>query len=112
MKKSFYFTVIFASAQLLAQTDRANLTGTVTDPSGAVVAGASVTAVTSGTAVNRSTETNSKGIYFLSALPLGSYRVTIKLPGFRTAQFGDVTLSVGQTLTQDARLEVAAADTS
>jgi len=112
MKKSFYFTVILASAQLLAQTDRANLTGTVTDPSGAVVAGASVTAVTSGTAVNRSTETNSKGIYFLSALPLGSYRVTIRHPGFRTAQFGDVTLSVGQTLTQDARLEVAAADTS
>src|SRR5437667_1808509 len=112
MKKSFYFTVILASAQLLAQTDRANLTGTVTDPSGAVVAGASVTAVTSGTAVNRSTETNSKGIYFLSALPPGAYTVTIKLPGFRTARFDELTLSVGQTLTQDARLEVASADTS
>ena len=69
MKKSFYFAVILASAQLLAQTDRANLTGTVTDPSGAVVAGASVMAVASGTAVNRSTETNSYGRIIVLAIP-------------------------------------------
>jgi hypothetical protein len=119
MKKPCHVAVILASAQLLsavtpllAQTDRANLTGTVTDPSGAIVAGASVTAVATGTAVNRITETNSKGVYFLSALPIGAYMVTIKHPGFRTAQFDEVTLSVGQTLTQDARLDVAVADTS
>src|ERR1700681_2011241 len=114
MKKTCSIAAILASAviPMLAQTDRANLTGTVTDPSGAVVAGASVTAVATGTAINRTTETNSKGIYSLSALPIGGYTLTIKHPGFRTSQFDEVMLNVGQTLTQDARLEVAAADTS
>src|SRR5215472_8653525 len=118
MKKFCCVAMALASAQLLAvmpmlaQTDRANLTGTVTDPSGAVVAGASVTAVALQTAASRVTETNSNGVYFLSALPIGAYTVSIKHPGFRTAQFAGVTLSVGQTLTQDASLDVAAADTS
>jgi C4-dicarboxylate transporter len=80
MKKSCFVAVILAMP-MLAQTDRANLTGTVTDPSGAVVAGANVTAVATGTAINRTTETNSKGFYFLSALPIGGYTLTIKHPG-------------------------------
>src|SRR5882762_3703912 len=96
----------------LAQADRANLTGTVTDPSGAIIAGASATAVAKGTALTRTVQTTSSGTYFIPALPIGVYTVAITHPGFRTSQFEGITLAVGQTLTQDVRLEVVSTDTS
>jgi hypothetical protein len=97
---------------LSAQTDRANLTGTVTDPSGALIPNVTVTAVATGTALSRTTQTNSAGIYFLSALPIGSYSLTMSSSDFRTVKFEDVSLSVGQTMTQDAKLEIASTGTA
>src|SRR5438105_14002170 len=82
-----------------AQVDRATLTGTVTDSTGAVIVGARVEAVSTGTALRRETITGANGAYDLPGLPIGSYIVTITKEGFRAVQYKDVELSVGQSRT-------------
>lgn len=95
-----------------AQTDRANLAGAVTDASGAVIKGAQVTAVAVETKLKRTVETNTEGIYFLSALPIGNYTLTVTHRGFRTKEFDALELNVGETVTRNVPLEVAGTDTT
>jgi Carboxypeptidase regulatory-like domain/TonB dependent receptor len=61
-----------------------NVVGTVTDPSGAVVANADVTATNVGTGAMVGTKTNSTGEYHFENLPVGTYKITVKAAGFRT----------------------------
>ena len=70
------FSVPIVQAQVLYGT----LTGTVTDPTGAVVVGASVTALETQTGVSQTAETDSAGIYRFTALLPGTYKVTISAP--------------------------------
>jgi hypothetical protein len=77
--------ILLAAVSLPAQTFRGTILGTVTDPSGAVVAGAKVTVTNAGTALERSTETSADGSYALPELPIGTYTVTITLAGFETS---------------------------
>jgi len=91
---------------LVAQVDRATLNGTVTDPSGAVIVGAKVDAISVTTGKEREVLTNPQGIYVIPALPAGTYTFTFSREGFETARFDDVELRVGQTLTLDAQLKV------
>lgn len=90
-----------------AQVSSASLTGLVSDPSGAVVAGARVTARGSATNLERSAATDSAGYYYFASLPIGQYEISVEASGFakaaqtvtlETAQRGrqDFTLSVGQ----------------
>ncbi len=65
------FLILLAAFPLAAQIDRAVLTGTVTDPAGAVVPGAKVTAVSVETGVSRDAVTNSDGVYIIPALLVG-----------------------------------------
>src|SRR5580704_12812945 len=60
------------------------LTGRITDPSGAAVAGATVTATNAGTAQMRTAMTGADGTYTFSLLPPGNYRVKIEATGFET----------------------------
>src|SRR5205814_10326884 len=64
-----------------AQTIRGTLTGNVTDSSGGVVPGATVTATNPATGIAESVVTNQQGGYTLPLLPPGMYRVTVELPG-------------------------------
>ena len=91
---------------MAAQVDYASLNGTVLDPSRAVVQGARVVAVSSETGFRRETITSAGGSYQMSGLAVGMYTITISRPGFRTAEFKNVELSVGQPRTIDARLQV------
>jgi hypothetical protein len=97
--------LLFASI-LLAQGERGSLNGTITDPNGAAVPGATVTA----TSVDRSTEfkttTTDAGVYRLPYLPAGNYRITASATGFRTSVAENVNLAVAQTLTVDLRMEL------
>lgn len=97
--------LLFASI-LAAQGDRGSLNGTITDPNGAAVPGATVTA----TSVGRSTEfkavTTSAGVYRLPYLPPGNYRISVTAAGFRTSVAENIDLAVAQTLTVDLRLEL------
>jgi hypothetical protein len=94
---------------MYAQINRANLNGTVTDPSGARVSNAKVGLVQADTGLIRETITGSSGVYSISSLPVGRYNVTISREGFRTYVQNGIELFVGQTRTIDAQLQVGAA---
>ena len=95
----------FASAQTAGT---GALTGTVTDPSGGVIAGATVTATNVGTGQARTATTESNGSYKFSLLPPGNYRVQFSAQGFKTAEVPSVTVNVTETAVLDHRLEIGA----
>jgi len=98
------FTLV-AAVSLPAQTFRGTILGAVTDPSGAVVAGAAVTVKNLGTGLERSTETSADGSYALRELPIGSYSVTITLTGFQTFVTNGVTVDVSTERRVDAAMK-------
>ena len=85
---------LVAAANLSAQTFRGTILGTVTDASGAVLAGAKVTVKNTGTGLERSTATSADGSYTLPELPIGTYNVTITQTGFQTFVATGVVLDV------------------
>jgi carboxypeptidase family protein/TonB-dependent receptor-like protein len=95
---------------LLAQVDRAVLEGTVTDPSGSVIAGAHVKVLAVDTGLTEEQATNSKGYYHFPGLAVGKYTVTTISKGFKTKVVEEVVLRVGQTRTLDVELAVGATD--
>jgi outer membrane receptor protein involved in Fe transport len=97
--------VLLAVAGLSAQTFRGTILGTVTDPSGAVVAGAKVTAKNTGTGLERSTETSGDGSYSIPELPIGTYNVTVMQQGFHTFVASGVTVNVAGERRVDASLK-------
>src|SRR5262245_7120684 len=99
--------LLFALVQAWGQ-DIATLTGTVTDSTGAVVAGAQVTAVNLATNFETTTETNSEGIYRITFLRPGDYRVRITASGFKSFVRENIELRVGATLPINAVMEVGA----
>jgi outer membrane receptor protein involved in Fe transport len=89
-------TVLFAGATLsFGQNFRGSIRGTVTRESGAVVAGAQVTAVSSATNSIYNTVTSSAGEYSFPNLPLGDYSVTVTADGFSTEKVNRVTVLAG-----------------
>ena len=74
--------VIARPVALMAQSDNSSITGTITDPSGAVVTGASVKVANESTGAIRATTTNSSGFYTVSSLAPGRYTVTVEAPSF------------------------------
>ncbi len=93
---------------VLAQVDRAELEGTVTDQSGAAVAGADVKILAADTGIAQEQKSNSKGYYRFPGLAVGRYTVTVTNTGFKTKVIEDVIVQVGQTRTLDATLAVGA----
>ena len=107
------FLVLLVSAgtpAAYAQVDRAVLEGTISDPSGSVIVGASVKVVAVDTGLQEEQKTNSKGYYRFSGLPVGAYTTTVNNTGFQTKVVEDVILRVGQTRTLDVTLAVGAAN--
>jgi hypothetical protein len=103
--------VLLAVAGLSAQTFRGTILGTVTDPSGAVVAGAKVTAKNTGTGLERSTETSGDGSYSIPELPIGTYNVTVSQQGFQTFVATGVTVNVAGERRVDAALKTGEVST-
>ncbi len=87
-----------------------SITGTVTDPSGAVIPNAAVTIKNEGTGVERATTTDSAGIY-LVPLPVGKYRIEVKATGMQPTAATDLDLQVATTARQDFSLKVSTAST-
>ena len=92
----------FASAQETTGT----ITGTVRDPSGAVVPGASVTVHNARTGVERRIAANSEGNYIATALPVGTYEVIVERQGFKKVTAEGIQLNVNDRLAVDVTLEV------
>ena len=84
----------------------ASISGTVTDPTGAVIPGAAVTAHNTDTGIDSSTQTNAQGYYSFPALPTGKYEVTIKATGFEEFRETGLVLDVNTALRVDAAMKV------
>src|ERR1700679_2792959 len=95
----FALFLFLATMCLHAQTFRGGVNGTVTDPSGAVVAAANVDAMNSATGVSYKTVSSSGGEFEFQDLPLGSYVVTVQAGGFKTEKIEKVPVSAGTIYT-------------
>ena len=85
-------------AVLFAQGPVGTLNGTITDPAGAVVPGATVIATNNATGVETKTTSTSSGTYTLPYLPGGTYTIRVNAPGFETSTAENVILRVAQSL--------------
>jgi hypothetical protein len=109
MKRLHRFLLLFAFAlPALPQGSLATISGVVTDSAGAAVNGAKVAATQVATATRYEATTNNAGFYSIPNLPLGGYSVTIEQKGFRRYVHENITLTTGEVLGLDARLELGA----
>ena len=93
-----------------AQVAASDLRGTIVDPNGAIVPGATVTARNIGTGIIRTTTSGDDGTYTLLALPPGEYEVTAEAPTFKKVTIAPVRLTVGQSAELKILMEVGAQD--
>ena len=95
------------SVSAVAQTT-STIEGTVKDPQGAVIAGAQLKASSPSLATERTTTSDQDGFYRLTALPPGTYTVSVSQTGFATRNLENLELTLNRTLTLDIQLEVGA----
>src|SRR5229473_6511803 len=102
--------VLLAALPGYAQVDYATATlkGTVLDPQGAAVAGATVTVTNLNTGISRTVKTGAEGTFQFSALHPGTYKVQAEAPGFEKTIASNLQLSVGQVVVNDVNLKVGA----
>jgi hypothetical protein len=100
--------VLAFSTQGFAQSERARIIGTVTDPQGAVVLGAKVTVTNVATGTQTTSTTDQEGRYQALELPIGSYKVKVEREGFKTTETSAYTLEINQVLRLDVKLPVGA----
>ena len=94
------------TATAFGQANNGRLTGTVLDPSGAVLPGALVTLRNLGTNASTEITTDAEGRFAFPEQPIGRYQLTVALEGFQTAVLSDVTLLTGQLLDLKVPLQV------
>ncbi len=104
-RSAIFLTLLFVGAlPSLAQTG--SISGTVSDASGAVVAGTQVTATNNETGIARTAQSSTAGTYTLPSLPVGQYSVTFNKAGFRVVKFDNVSVTVAQTVPLNAEFQV------
>jgi Carboxypeptidase regulatory-like domain/TonB-dependent Receptor Plug Domain len=108
----FVLVLLLAFSSSLIAQNTGSISGVVTDPSGAVVDGASVTVTNVGTNSTRSVTSNSSGFYSVPNLVPGTYTVAVEKSGFRAVKFANTPLTVAQSLSLDAKLSVGAQEQS
>ena len=94
------------AAPLCATGPTGTITGTVTDPSGAIVPKAAITVRNLGTNATREARTDEDGDYTVALLPVGTYHVSVEKAGFRRSFYNDVILDVDQTVRVDFALQI------
>src|SRR6476660_6558739 len=111
-KSTFALILIVTLATVVsAQTFRGSILGTVTDPNGAVVSGAKVSAKNLATGLERSTTTDDAGNYTVAELPIGPYEVRVEQTGFVASVVSNVAVEVATDRRVDVKLNVAGAET-
>ena len=98
--------IILAAFALCAQTATGRIVGTVSDPTGALIPGASVTVTNVDTKFVYPTITNEQGFYQALLLPIGEYTVTADMPGFQKALTKPEKLEINQSLRIDIKMSV------
>lgn len=103
--------ILTSAGQLSAQLSTSAINGTVRDPSGAVIPGATITLTQVETSVQRMATSNGAGAYVFTSLTPGRYTVEASASGFQPEKIAEFVLAVGQTGTYDFRLPVGSANT-
>ena len=98
--------LLMSGARTDAQVTTADIVGTVTDPSGAALPNAQVTATNVLTNESRTAQTNANGDYSVVALPVGTYSVTVQATGFKKFSASSIALATGDRARVDAKMEV------
>jgi hypothetical protein len=113
MAAKFFSCVFFgllAAASFLpslhAQRVGATIQGTVHDPTGAVIPGVMITAISAETNLRRTATSNEAGLFSIPDLPPGKYRAQVSLPGFQTTVVENIELVVGQEFVLNTTLQV------
>jgi len=112
MRIAVLAVLLLATSPLRAQIDNGNITGRVTDPTGASIVGAQVTVTQTDMNFETVATTNQEGIYRALNLRPGPYRLTVVASGFKKFVRDNVELRVNSTLAVDATLEVGAVNES
>jgi hypothetical protein len=99
-------SIFFSAPQVLAQEAGGTIVGTIVDPGGAAVAGASVTIRNIATGVTRNTTTSGDGVYAAPNLIPGTYEITVTLSGFATAVMQNVGLLAGERREVDVSMKI------
>ncbi|MGI4756171.1 MAG: carboxypeptidase regulatory-like domain-containing protein [Janthinobacterium lividum] len=107
-----YTVAALSAGGAQAQTVTATITGTVLDPSGAAVPGATITAINVTTGVRSTAASNGTGSYSIRFLPIGRYTVQVDAAGFGTQNLPEVQLEISQTAKIDIHVTVSASSTS
>jgi len=102
------WSIVLGASGLFGQGTTSTITGVVTDSTGAVIPGATVTILNQRTGVDFHLETNSAGVYSITSLIPGLYTVTVSHKGFQTYANRDLTLTVNEVLRIDVQMEVGA----
>ena len=102
----FYFLILCLPSVLFGQMNTGEITGSITDPSGAFVPQATIAALEIATKQKHTATSNSAGQYLLPQLPLGDYELTVEAQGFKQAVQNSVVLHVGNNIRQDISLEL------
>lgn len=104
--------LLLTAGLVLSQSERGTISGSVKDPTGAVVVGAKVTVTNTATNVASALTTNETGDYLAPGLQVGTYNVRIEKEGFRPSQVSGLILNAGGAVRADASLEVGATTTA
>src|SRR5579864_1512010 len=108
LRRHVFVWAVAACLPLFAQEFRAGISGIVKDAQGASIPKAPVEAQNVATGDISRTSTNEAGEYAFPVLPIGTYRVTVQVPGFKKAVRDKLELRLGDQVTQDFTLEVGA----
>lgn len=111
MKKlilALFASVALCAAEAGAQQTTGSIIGRVLDDQGASIPGATVSVTSPSTGFTRSDVSDAEGVYRLRALPVGTFDLTVELSGFASLDRKGVVVNIGQTLTIDFALKVAA----
>ncbi len=100
---------LFACSEQASAQGFGRIVGNVTDPSGAVIVDAKVTAIQVGKGLSRTATTNSSGYYVLDSLRPAQYDLSVEAAGFHTFDQKGVTLLADQTLTANVNMQVGSA---
>ncbi len=103
------FVFLFAGSAVWSQTVQGVITGTVTDPSGAVVPNATVTITNAGTNIAQTTTTGDDGSYRFPLVPPGTYTLDVKVANFAERKASGLVVQASQTVPYNVRLELAGA---
>ena len=106
---SALFLLLMQSQRVFGQVDEGSITGTVQDPTGAVVPNAQVTLLNTDQGITLTTTTNGAGEYTFSPVRIGHYSITVTAPGFSTTTQQNLQVTVGLALQVNVQLKTGAA---